>query len=98
MMSLFFVNKFLKALVTEQEVSAGAQLPWLPDAVSKDESFLSSFEQHEEALLDWVRSLDDVSAKYTSMQVVTIRWLSDCLKRRIVLSLSYAGVACLVAL
>ena len=41
MVSLFLVTKLLTALVTGQEVSAGAQLPFLPDEISTEESFLS---------------------------------------------------------
>ena len=43
MVLLYFVTKFLTALVTGQEVPAGAQLPCLPDEKSKDESLLSYF-------------------------------------------------------
>ena len=64
MVSLFFVNKRLTALVTGQKVPAGAQLQWLPDEVSKAESLLSSFEQHEESLLDSVRLRTDTSVKW----------------------------------
>ena len=44
MVSLNFVNKFLTALVTGQEVRAGAQFPYLSDEISKVESLLSCFE------------------------------------------------------
>ena len=54
MVSLFFVNKFLMALVTVMEVSPGTQFPWLPHEMQKVKSLLLSFEQHEEALLDWI--------------------------------------------
>ena len=47
MVSLIFIYKFLTALVTGRKVPAGAQLPCLPDDVSKAESLQSSFERHE---------------------------------------------------
>ena len=49
--SLYYVTKFIVALVTEQGVPAGAQIPWVPDEISKAKILLSCFESHEEALL-----------------------------------------------
>ena len=51
MVSLFLVNKYLTAITTGQDVPAGAQFPWLLYEVYETVSLLSSFEQHEEALL-----------------------------------------------
>ena len=76
--SLYFVSRFLTALVTGQGVPAGAQLPWLPDEISKAGSFLACFESHEEGLLDWVRQRRDASAqwhKYTSSHDPLVRRL-----------------------
>ena len=53
--SLFFITKFLTALITGQEVPAGAKFLCLSDKMSKSELFLSCFESHEEALLDCIR-------------------------------------------
>ena len=50
-------------LFTGQVVSAGDHLPWLPDEISKAESFLSCLESHEEVLRDWVRQRSEVSAQ-----------------------------------
>ena len=51
----FFVNKYLTAMITDQEVPGGAKLPRLPDEVLKAESWQSSFEHHDEELPDSVR-------------------------------------------
>ena len=54
MVSLFFINKYLTVIVTGQEVMFGDMFSWLPNEVSKAESLLSWFGQHEEVLLDWI--------------------------------------------
>ena len=64
MVSLFFVTKFLKALLTDQKSPAGAQLPCFPEEISKEESLLACFESHEEALLDWVCERREASAQW----------------------------------
>ena len=53
--SLFFITKFLRALVTDQENPAGAELSCYPDELSKADALLACFESHKESLLDWVR-------------------------------------------
>ena len=80
MVSLFFVNKFLTALVTGKEVPNEAQLPWIPYEISKVELFLSSFEKHEQALLDWMHQRTDDSAqwhKYASSFGLPVRRLFE---------------------
>ena len=52
MISLFYTKKYPTAIVSGHKVPAGSQLPWLLDEVSKAESLVYSFKQHEEALLD----------------------------------------------
>ena len=74
------MTRFLTALVTNQEVSTGAQLPWLPDEISKAESLQACFESHEEALVDWVRQFRDASAqwhKYASSYESLVRSLFE---------------------
>ena len=63
MLSLFFMDKYLTVLVSDQEVWDKDQSPWLPYEVLKADLSLSSFEQHEEALLDWVHLCADTSTK-----------------------------------
>ena len=82
--SLYFITKFLTALVTGQGVPAGAQLPWLPDEISKAESLLACFESHEEALLDWARHRREASArwhKYASCYDPLVRRLFEASER-----------------
>ena len=69
MVSLFFINKLMVALVPGQDFPTEAQLPWLPDEVSEAESLLSMFEQNEEVLFIWIslRAYASVrQRKYTS--------------------------------
>ena len=78
--SLFFITKFLTALVTSQESPAGAQFPCFPDETSKVESLLTCFESHEEALLDWVLQRLDSSVrwhKYASSYDALVRRLFE---------------------
>ena len=42
--SLYIVTRFLTALITGKVVPAEAQLPWLPDEISKVESLMACFE------------------------------------------------------
>ena len=63
MVSLYFTNRVLITIVLNQEISTGAQLSYLPDEISKADSFLYSVESHEEALLDWTRQRNETSAK-----------------------------------
>ena len=63
-MNFSFGNKSVTALFTVQEASAGAQIPWLPDEMSKAKPLLSSLEPHEEALLDRIRQRTDDSAQW----------------------------------
>ena len=64
MVSLFYVNKFLAALATDQEIPTGAQLPWIPDEISKAELLISSFERHEEVLLYCMRLHAEASVQW----------------------------------
>ena len=61
MVLLFFNYKYLEAIVTSQKIPPGAQLPGLPDEMSKAKPLLSSSQQHKEALLDWVHLHADTS-------------------------------------
>ena len=63
MVSLLFVIKFLTKLVTGQEYPARAQLPCLPDKISKAETLLSYFESHKQALHDRDRQRSDALAQ-----------------------------------
>ena len=48
---MFFLSKYLTAIVTRKEIMAAARFPYLLDNVSETKSLLSSFEQHEDELL-----------------------------------------------
>ena len=63
MVRLFLLYKQLTVITTDLETPAEAQLPSLPNEVSKAESLLASFEQHQVVLRDWVRLRADASAK-----------------------------------
>ena len=81
---------------TAQEVLYRGQLTWIPDEVSKVESSLSSFEQHNEKLLDRIRLYADTMSKWKKFQAATTQWFDDYLERQATIHLSYADIVYLL--
>ena len=95
--SLFFLTKFLMALVTGYKTLEEARLPCFPDEPSKAESLLAWFDSYEHVMLEWALQYHEASARLRKYARSYDPLVSACSKHLDASSLSYADVASLVA-